>query len=77
MAELRLVRTWTGASLREVPLSCGVLDFQSLPLGTVMVALVDVIRLVHMLLPVPVHLRCGTLFLPRPLNPRDETANRR
>ena len=42
-----------------------------------MVALVDVIRLVHMLLPVPVHLRCGTLFLPRPLNPRDETANHR
>ena len=23
------------------------------------------------------HLRCGTLFLPRPLNPRDETANHR
>ena len=28
-----------------------------------------------MLLPVPIHLWCGTLFLPRPLNPRDETAN--
>ena len=77
MAELRLVRTWTGASLQEVPWSCGVLDFQSLPLGTVMVSLVDVIWLVHMLLPVPEHLRCGTLFLPRSLYPRDETANHR
>ena len=35
------------------------------------------IRLVHMLLPVPIHLRCGTLFVPRLLHPRDETANHR
>ena len=40
-----------------------------------MVALVDVIRLDHMLLPVPVHLRCDTLFLPRLLYPREKMAN--
>ena len=42
-----------------------------------MVALVDVIRLGYMLLPVPVHLQCGTLFLPRPLYPHEKTANHR
>ena len=29
------------------------------------------LRLVHILLPVPIHLWCGTLFLPRPLYPHE------
>ena len=80
MAELRLVRTWTGAHLQIWVFS---------HLSPAVSWIVNPYRMVQkwsllsefMACPYSVtsalHLRCGTLFLPRPLNPRDETANHR
>ena len=78
MAELRLVRTWTGAHLQICMLSL---------LSPAVSWIVNPYRMVQKWSPLSefmacpysvtsaLHLRCGTLFLPRPLNPRDETAN--
>ena len=80
MAELRLVRTWTGAHLQICVLS---------HLSPAVSWIVNPYRMVQKWSPLSefmacpysvrsaLHLRCGTLCLPRPLNPRDETANHR
>ena len=75
MAELRLVRTWTGAHLQICVLS---------HLSPAVSWIVNPYRRVQKWSPLSefmacpcsvtsaLHLRCGTLFLPHPLNPRDE-----
>ena len=80
MAELRLVSTWTGAHLQIC-----VLSHLSPAVSWIVnpYCMVQKLSLLSEFMECPysvtsaLHLRCGTLFLPRLLNPRDETANHR